>query len=63
MLMLNIPKSCYVNIHFNRNQVLKKEIVIVYYPTEHQLVDLLTKSLNRSRFQALVCNLMVLSQS
>lgn len=39
-----------IDIHFIREQVLRKELLMEYYPTEYQLVDLLIKSLSRHMF-------------
>lgn len=43
-------KNIEINIHFIKEQILRKQLVTEYYPIEYQLANLLTKPLLRQMF-------------
>jgi DNA anti-recombination protein RmuC len=40
--------------HFIRDLVVSREVALMFIPTENQLADILTKPLDRSRFESLL---------
>lgn len=43
-------KQIEIDVHFVREQVATQSLKIQYVPTQHQIVDILTKSLSVARF-------------
>lgn len=50
-----------MDIHFVREQVTAKKLKVQYVPTQHQTVDIFTKSLSVSRFEELQRKLCVVN--
>lgn len=44
-------KHIEVHYHYIRDQVLKKEIELLYCPINEQIVDILTKALTKDKFE------------
>ncbi len=40
-----------IKFHFIRQQILEKNIALVYCPTEHMAADIMTKGFSRDRFK------------
>lgn len=60
-LVLHVrTKHVEIDLHFIRDKVLNKEIVIGYVPSFEQPVDIFTKPLSRTRFDALCGKLKVI---
>lgn len=43
-------KHIEIDVHFVREQVASKSLKVQYVPTQHQIVDILTKPLPIARF-------------
>ncbi|MDV3193922.1 MAG: Ty1/Copia family ribonuclease HI, partial [Sweet potato little leaf phytoplasma] len=53
-----LTKHVEIDFHFVRERVAKKDILLHFVPTQHQLADLFTKPLTRDRLQFLRSKLM-----
>ena len=47
-------KHIYIKYHYVREAVEKKQVQLIYCPTENMIADFFTKGLPKSRFQCLL---------